>query len=99
MVCRPDEAVALHAFDPLRGGVVAATHLALQPAGAGFLAFEHQLADLAVLAFLGGVAGGVDVVEAETAVLGFLGDRIDVFGAALLAPEFGDALDFLVAYE
>ena len=35
-------------------------HLALNPAGRRLLAFEHELADLAVLAFLGGVAGGGD---------------------------------------
>ena len=100
MVRWPDEPVHLHPFDPFRRGVVPHAHLTLDPARAGFLAFEHELADLAVLAFLRRVAGGgVEVVEAEAAVLGFFGNRIDIGGHALAAPVIGHPFDFLVADE
>src|ERR1043166_2684685 len=71
----------------------------LNPTRRGLLALEHDLADLAVLALLGVVGGGIDVLEPEAAVLGLLGDRINVFGAALTAPVVGDPLDLLVADE
>jgi hypothetical protein len=99
MVRRADEAVAFHPLDPLRGGVVADPHLALEPRARGLLVLEHDLARLAVLALLGVVARGELVVEPEHVVLGLLGHRIDVSGRALAAPVGGDALDLLVADE
>jgi hypothetical protein len=90
VVGRADEAVFLHPLDPLGRGVVAHAHLALEPAGRGLLAFEHDLAGLAVLAFFRIVRAAVEIVEAEAAVFRLLGDRIDIFGLALRAPEIGD---------
>src|SRR5690606_40720374 len=58
-------------LDPLGGGIVADTHLPLQPRTRCLLRFEHDLAGLAVLAFLWVVAGGELVIEAEEAA--FLG--------------------------
>src|SRR5690606_15517368 len=99
MVGGADQSIGLHPFDPLGGGVVADAHLTLEPRSAGLLSLEHDRARLAVLALLGAVAGGQFVVEPEETVLGFLGDRIDVFGLSLAAPVLGDAFDFLVAHE
>ena len=99
MVGGADETVFLHPLDPLGGGVVADAHLALEPGSARLLVLEHDLAGLAVLALLGVVGGGEIVVEAEEAILGLLGDRVDIFRLALRAPVLRHALDFLVADE
>src|SRR5690606_36134105 len=100
VVGRANQTLFFHPLDPLGGGVVAHAHLPLQPRTRCLLRFEHDLAGLAVLAFLWVVAGGELLIEAEEAAfLGLLGHRIDVFRGALAAPVLGDAFDFLVADE
>ena len=98
MVGGGHEAVLLHPLDVPRRTVVADSHLPLQPAGRRLLALRDDLDRLAEFLFLGAVVADRRTVQRE-AVLGFLGDRLDVFWLALRAPVVGDRLDLIVADE
>ena len=91
MVGLADQPVLLHPLDQPRGAVVADAQLALEVGGRGLLALGDDLDRLAVELGLGIVLAGRLAVEQIAAVLGLLGDRLDIFGRALRAPMLGDA--------
>src|SRR6476646_9882910 len=94
-----DEPVLLHPLDQPRRAVVADAELALEVGGRGLLALGDDLDRLAVELGLGVVLASRLAIEQIAAVLGLLGDRLDIIRGALLAPMLGDRADFLVADE
>src|SRR4029079_14378156 len=90
MVGLADEAVLLHPLNEPRGTVVADAQLALQVGSRGLLALGDDLDRLAVELRLGIILAGRLAVEQIAAVLGLLGDGLDVVRSTLLAPMFGD---------
>src|ERR1044072_4069535 len=90
MVRLADQPVLLHPLDEPRRAVVADAELALEIGRRSLLAFGDDLDRLAVELGLGVVLAGRLTVEQVTAVLGLLGDRLDIFGRALLPPMLGD---------
>src|SRR5437868_4515645 len=90
MVGLADQPILLHPLDQPRGAVVADAQLALEVRGRGLLALGDDLNRLAVELGLGIVLAGWLAVEQIAAVLGLLGDGLDIFGRALSAPMFGD---------
>src|SRR5205085_3388800 len=86
-------------LDETRGAVIADAQLALKVGGRGFLALGDDLDRLAVKLGFGVVLAGRLAVEQIAAVLGLLGDRLDIVGRALPAPMLGDGTDLLVADE
>src|SRR4249919_3109903 len=86
MVGGADHAFLLHPLDQPRRIVVADAQLPLQVGGRGLLALGDDLYRLAEHLRLGIVLADRLAVEDIAAVLGLLGDRLDIFGMALAAP-------------
>src|SRR3954449_12309936 len=94
-----DEAILLHPLDQPRGAVVSDTKLPLEVGRRGLLALGDDLDRLAVELGLRVVLAGRLAVEQVAAVLGFLGDGLDIIGRALLAPMLSNRAHLLVRNE
>src|SRR3546814_9948881 len=96
MVGRTDQPFLLHPLDQARGAVISDAQLPLQPARRGLLAFGDDLAGLRIHAVFGAVAAGGGALHRKAAVLGVLGDAVDIVGAALTLPVIGDRAPLVV---
>jgi len=85
MVGRADIAILFHAIDQAGSAVIADAKLALDPARRGLLAFEDNLARLAVHRIFRAVIIA-QAIEREPAIFGLLGDRLDIIWLTLPAP-------------
>src|SRR3546814_17815461 len=85
-----DQSFLLHPLDQARGAVISDAQLPLQPARRGLLAFGDDLAGLRIHAVFGAVAAGGGALHRKAAVLGVLGDAVDIVGSALTLPVIGD---------
>src|SRR3546814_15430878 len=78
MVGRTDQPFLFHPLDQARGAVIADAQLPLQPARRSLLAFGDDLAGLGIHAVFGAVAAGGGALHRKAAVLGVLGDAVDI---------------------
>ena len=97
MVGDADQPVLFHPLDQPRRTVVTDAQLALDIAGRGLLALGDDLDRLAVKLGLGVVLLRRLAVEQIAAVLGLLGNRLNIIGDPLLAPVIGDRADLVIA--
>ena len=85
MVRRADETIFFHPINQPRRAVVPNAQLTLNPTCRGLLAFEYNLARLAILRIFFAVIAA-HAAKVETAIFGLFGHRLDIFGLPLAAP-------------
>ena len=95
MVRRANEAVFFHTINQPGCAVIANPQLTLNPARRCLLAFKHDLARLAILRVFF-VVVAAHSAKVETAIFGFFGHRLNLFGLPLAAPMVCHAADFII---
>ena len=95
MVRRADETVFFHPINQPRRAVVPNAQLTLNPTCRGLLAFEYNLARLAILRIFFAVIAA-HAAKVETAVFGLFCHSLNIFWLSLTAPMVGNATHFII---